>query len=76
MDAQQIEPRQQAAEHGAGGVAAVQQAHPGNALRVVSSHRDAAGSDAPISIVGGSRQAARTTARSNMAGKPWPTAAM
>ena len=42
---------------------------------MVPTQRAAAGSDAPISTVGGSRQTAHTSARSSMAGKPCPTAA-
>ena len=45
-------------------------------LRVDSIHRAAAGSDAPISAVGGSRQIAATSARSSMFGSPTPLAAM
>ena len=73
--AQQIEARQQAAENRARGVAAIEKPEPGDAFRVDSTQRAAAGSDAPIRMVGGMRQMAQITARKRMAGMPWPTAA-
>ena len=42
---------------------------------VASTNRDAAGSVAPMSTVGGSRQMAQMTARMTMANGPWPAIA-
>ncbi len=73
-DAQQVEARQQTAQHRADRVRPVQQSHPGDAFREALIQREAAGSDAPIRKVGGSRHSAHTSARSRIAGSPWPTA--
>ena len=72
VNAQQVEAREQASEHRARRVAAVQQAVPGDAVAAwTSASATMAGSDAPIRMVGGNRQmAAEMKPRSSMPGMP------